>query len=192
MPNYFGILFGQNGAYGWSEVYPIQTTSYSAAQDALQTVMQARLGILGLDSQINATRISDSDVKGDAAILPGSFPLPGTFGVAGLDTVYNCQLSLRLKETAGFLHRASRWIRAIPRSQVGPSGNYVPTTPFSVALSNYLSALETQVNISHRISSAAAPPFYQFFPITEIDTMGIESRKCGRPSGLPRGRELVG
>lgn len=188
MPRYFGILFGSQGKYGWSEVYPIVATDYNNCATILATIYGVRLPLMATDASLIGARISDTDVKGDSFPSGLTFPAPGT----NLATVtYNPQLALRLLFSAGALHRGSRWLRAIPDTQVSASGGYVPTAPWVILLGNYILALETSVSIATKIKGAVAPPFYTFTPITGSSLGGFERRSIGRPFGQPRGRRLV-
>ena len=141
MPNFTCLVFGEAGKFGWSEAYPIAANNGSSAANELDSLIALRAQCLPQNAKLVGGRVSDTDVKNDSWPLQTVFPMPGNFGVSGVDDYYNPQFSLRVKQFAGAQHRASRWIRAIPKSQVADDGSYNPSGAFPTALLNFLQAL---------------------------------------------------
>jgi hypothetical protein len=191
-PNrYVCTLFFNAYQSGWSETYFIGSDSYQDAATAIEAIATARRAMLVNDVELEAIRVSDTDVKGDSWPVISAFPVPGTYGATPALLSSNLGLALRLKIFGGPLKRAARFVRAIPSDCLGPGAEFNPTAAFNTALTNWMSLVEVSCNIGTRIKNAVSSPFYLFTAITGYETAGLEKRNIGRPFGLTRGRRQI-
>lgn len=188
--NAMGILFFQAGATGWSEVYPMNVASYAAAATDLAGIATDRLALLVSDASLIGSRISDSDVKGDS-YPTGIVPTVGTFATTPTDGTYYEGIALQNKVFGSTTKRSTRYLHALPKSQINSFGAYLPTAPFTTAYNTWVAKMIANVSIATKIKTAIVPPFYTFTPITAITEEGAVKRAIGRPFDLPRGRRLI-
>lgn len=188
MPRFFGIVFYQQGRGGWSEVYPINAASYSAAFTLLDQANTLRLGLACADVFVAGNRISDTDVLRDSFVgtlttNQGQFSLaPNTSGPA--DETY------RTLVQAGQLKRGTRHLHALPAG-LFVNGTFTPSPSWTTQYNGWAANLVTNISLATKIRGAMAPPFYTFSPITATANRGNGDRKVGRPFGLPRGRRQI-
>lgn len=175
--------------YGWSEVYPLQATTYAAGATALAALAALRLPMMCTDTHLVGSRLSDGDVRGDS-YPTGIAPAPGTY-ITGTPASYLPEQTLRILQLNIPLQRASRWIRAIPDDQYTVKGIYTPTGPYIALVDAYGAALETNVCIAKRIGTFPTTPAWAFTNVSSYDGPFQDRRKYGRPFGLPHGRRLV-
>jgi hypothetical protein len=192
--NAFGkLLFNLPGsssiqAAGWSEVYPIQGSSYSFVDSVLSTIWSARKATLPGAVTLIGVFISDTDVKGDSYPSSISVPDSGSYLAGGVGLY---EYAVRFKVFGGTLKRSSRFLRAIPVDQIAVNGAFNPSGTWATDLSTYLSAVSGNCCIATRIHGAVAPPFYLFTHITAINSVRAEPKKIGRPFFQRRGRALI-
>jgi hypothetical protein len=192
MPRYFGTLFFKVGRGGWSETYAISAADYLSGSTILGTIATARLALLVSDVSLIATRISDTDVKGDSSPTGITVPQVGTYAIAPADVTSNFALNLRIQFYGASTQRGQRWVRAIPASQVGAGGEYVPAGTWAAKLTTFANTVQTSSNAAHKIAGAVAPPFYAFTPYSGYTLENFfTQRKIGRPFDLLRGRRQI-
>lgn len=188
MPRFVAIAFYRKGDAGWSEVYPINGSSYTGVFTLLDQLNTLRLNMAAPDVQAVGNRISDTDILRDSYSQAFTTPLgtittaPGTSGDAD-DT-------RRIKFFAGPLQRTIRQLHALP-GVFFANGIFVPPGSWTTALNAWIASVVLNVSISHKIPGAVVPPFYTYSSITSGSDQGNSNRKVGRPFSLPRGRRLI-
>lgn len=103
------LIFNQD-RNGWTETYYTIAATFAQATSYLDTMVAYRQTMLGKGSALEAYRLSDENVIGDALLRP--IPWTDADGKAGVtDTPWNSAL-IRLE--AGSLYRRSLFLRGLP------------------------------------------------------------------------------
>lgn len=188
--NWFLTFFFEGLAGGWSELMPIVQSNSASASTAASNIANARIAIMANDAFLIGARLSLAEEKGDSWPLSLALPLTGTFGAPTDKTYQRLRTCLRMKfTTLDALHRGTRFIRAIPQSQI-TDGAYSPTTPFGTALTAYIASL-TASALAVASRNKTPPPFWTFNAAVTSGVPNLTERKIGRPFDLYRGRRLI-
>jgi hypothetical protein len=176
---------------GWSENYFFNVSGYSAALAGLASILTGRLGCLSSDCYLSGSLVSDTAVKGDSYPTGFTIPTVGTWAASSSDPTGQIALALRYKVFGGTAKRGSRFVHAVPKSQITTGGFYTGSAGFPAALSAWEVQVIANAQMATRIKGAIVPPFYSTTPYTAFTLYGLEKRNIGRPFGLTRGRRLI-
>lgn len=188
-PFYVQLFFHTARGNGFSEAYWVNAPDYDAAMDRVMDqpncLYDVRRECFTDAHSIPYVRVSDSTKKRDTVIrAPEGANSKGTYVPVVQDTEADETALLARVEgvDAGIPIFALRPLRLIPEECV-TNGVFVPTNPFSLALSH----LETELiaNYSMVTKSGGVPVA---FPITDVKYTHMSRRKVGRPFGLSAGR----
>jgi len=172
MANYRATMLFQQGNAGWGESFFTNQASATAVLTELQTLVNLRVGILGLTANVQAVRAQNIDGLGEANVK--ILNQAGTFGA--VDTPWQ-SLLVHLKDEDG--RRLIYLPRSIPDSQIA-LGVFAPTPAFVAALNAYLGGIVSGPWQTRRLDRNQ--PLKQ---ITSISTLGVLT--CQQGHGLVAG-----
>jgi hypothetical protein len=187
MTLYKGSLFYSLGAFGWSENYWLEASTYSAAGVTLDNINDDRLALCHSAVTAVRGRVGDPGTRGDAYLVTLS-TTHGTYSTAPTATSMPVDVCLGYRFSAASVYFQSRWLRAVPIDQF-PNGVFTPTGPFLAALANWDTEL-TAFTFLNAKNKNPPPPTIQLNPTNSI-FIGIRNRKTGRPFGQPVGRRRI-
>jgi hypothetical protein len=153
----------------------------------MQGINNFRSGMCPANIHFDFVRVSDMFIRGDSAIaIPlaptGTYTVP----VGKVNLPPDAALVLRCEATP--LRRSFRYLHGLTSNDT--VGNvWSPTAGMIAALTSYLTFINTNTVQRHIVSRS---------PLNVVDTawtnfieQQVNSRKVGRPFGLPRGRRLI-
>lgn len=126
MPTYeASMIFHNGGGQGWSETFYRTSNDSKAALDALAELADERVKILADNYWIQALRVSDVAISGDARLDRGDATdlLGGqnyAHGNAGAGAYW--ELAARVTLRINDLHRWKYFMRGLPQAWIGNSG----------------------------------------------------------------------
>lgn len=180
------FFFEDSGTTGWTERWFWSGASISAASTAFAAVTNARLGILPLDCQLIARRVSTPGLPPNS--LLGTFPpgfAPGTYGDAGSKSLpADCCALWTVNGSDVIKNRKfARTILPVDLTQ----DQFTPTLAYTTALSAFVVALAAQGFVAATAYHVGVAQMTT--PITQISIAPfVHYRKAGRPFGQLRGR----
>lgn len=181
------------GTCGASEIYPMIQDSATAANNALGTLVVARLAMMVADVRCVYAGVSDSDIRGDFVpntTLPDSV---GTFAATDDDQTgpFTATRLIRFGNDDG-TKRGLRQIRFLPVSQFN-SANLIfsPSGDWVTAYNAWSDMMIATCCIATRLPGNTTPPFWTFTAITRKYDERDTTRRIGRPFELLVGRRVI-
>jgi hypothetical protein len=172
---------------GWSEVYNLVTTTYPQSLLDMQIIVTARLSMVPNNVHCSYIRVSDLLIRGDSTI---KFPSPaiGSYILTGTNVMLPPDSALVVRMEASPLNRSFRYLHGLSSQDVNDT-LWTPSAAMITAYGNWVGA--ASVLSLHRHKNVGPPISYADTPWTTFIALTVNSRKVGRPFGVPRGRRLI-
>jgi hypothetical protein len=182
---------------GWTETFYLpQPFTFDQAIAKAKTYMQSRHSLLGNGAAAVAVRVSNIPPNRLSQIyfFQGKEGMPDLFTSAPGDDFDPTQVALNIRAQDAAGDKRVYWLDGLPDSVThtlvaqGIDGAYINSPIFKQTLQ----AIQT-VGYGLRVvvKPKAAPPVYNFQPITTMQPIMVRNRKRGRPFFLFRGRRLA-
>lgn len=172
---------------GWSEKWWVAASTAEAAKDKLVLIRDARLGILSTETDMEYTRISKPDVRGDAFVNMVT-PLTGNYPDAIPDDdsapVHPSTALITRFETSEGKH-STHYIRGLTDDLFTLDG-FTPPAGWNTLWDAFVDAVT--LNAVMLVRSDGDPNVLEQKSIARVVQVRTTSRKVGRPFGLSRGR----
>ena len=180
------IFMSNSDNQGWSESHYGIFSDINSAQTQLNTLLTARVALLGINSQIIYARVSDEAIKGDSLLPTFSLPAEGTWVPATGAQRVSADVGLLCQEFASSTKKNHFFLRDLDSGTVHGT-DYINPSGWASLITAYFAALEGSWAVRN-ILSHGPPKTYQYTAINTCRVVGVRSRKPGRPFGLPVGR----
>lgn len=188
MPTFkISYFFQTNDSEGWSENYYVQETDIQTAATFGAGNIAPRMALSPNNVSLIYARASDVAVKGDSLILPGTYPVVGTYTLSTGETPLEANSALMIRIFATALVKGRVFLRGLS-SGVIVGRDYGAPALFVTRLAAYFAGWATFAYVRHR-TSKGPPPVYTYVVSTSLLLDGVSARKPGRPFGQPRGRK---
>lgn len=143
--NYKGTFFFSAGNNGWTESFYFQSISYEEVRPLVRSIATQRVKLMGKFVKIEAIRVSDEAVRGDAEYVTNFTQVP-SFGVVAGDrdtpwNVWECRMQ------SGQFYRRGFPLRGVPDAwlTIDPAvGFFLPPEEMKMRINTFLNALNTR------------------------------------------------
>lgn len=193
MPVFRGTMFLRSGDQGWTEGYFLDQPDHDGARNALGILALRRTHILSTDAHIQAVRVSNIDSPRDSLLTrytEGATPeRQGDYG-GGIDPEpCNQPSDAAIIELVSTPARKGRiYLRGIPDALIA-SGAFTPDAEWLAAFNTLAASWGATIRDgSFRVRTKDPAGGAFFSVITQVNLMGLTTRRTGRPFGLRRGR----
>lgn len=189
-PPWIGNVFFEHfTGQGFSEVYYLTATTDTAAVTAIAQIATLRLAMMPDKNRALFWRISNGKIRGDTLVRTATGGVDGTYGITTTETMPS-NVSLKTRVQCEDRRWSMRYFHCLPEDCV-TDGIWTPTTAMNTAFS----ALRTFLmeNCTGVFAPREGEPVDVAIikAIIDLIPLSVNTRRTGRPFGLPRGRSVI-